>query len=252
MPSNIVTQRDGWAPNMVKSMRLFQSVVAEQESVTVMDPRVGIVPSCPNVVALLLMKGDSGRTYRLTIRDMDGTGLQCGFTVEGARWRQDLLTPYVCGAPVASLCLQSTQHDLPAGDRAVSLVLSLLRDRQTAMRIPLLAQFITADRAILRDIGMFTDEGPMPDFEEPMDYVDFEPGEAADEAPDEDPFEWTELDELFHAPRPVHEPSEPADESDAAKQTDATVVREEVFLRAIEEAEQVGLERIAEAFRALL
>ena len=55
------------------------------------------------------------------------------------------MTPYKTGAAVASLCLQSTQHDLPAGDRAV-LVLSLLRDRQTAMRILLLGQFI-ADRA---------------------------------------------------------------------------------------------------------
>lgn len=247
----IVTQRDGWAPNMVKSMHLFQSVIEQQSSVTVMDPRGGMVPSSPNVVALLLMKGDSGRTYRLTIRDADGTGLHCGFTVEGARWRQDLLTPYVCGAPVASLCLQSTQHGLPAGDRAVSLVLSLLRDRQTAMRIPLLAQFITADRTILRDIGMFTDEGPMPDFEDPMEYVDIEPDEAH-ELPEEDPFEWTELDELFHAPRARQAPSEPPEGDDAPEETDATVVREEVFLRAIEEAEQVGLDRIAEAFRALL
>ena len=251
MPATMVIQGDGWAPNMVKSMQLFQSVIEQQPNVTVMDPRAGIVPISPNVVALLLVKGDSGRTYRLTVRDVDGTGLHCGFTVEGARWRQDLLTPYVCGAPVASLCLQSTQHDLPAGDRAVSLVLSLLRDRQTAMRIPLLAQFITADRAILRDIGMFTDEGPMPDFEDPMEFVDMEPDEAH-EAPEEDPFEWTELDELFHAPRPAQEPPVPVDERDAPVEADARVIREEVLLRAIEEAEQVGLERIAEAFRALL
>ena len=105
---------------------------------------------------------------------MDDTGLQCSFSIEGARWRTDLLTPYKTGAPVSSLCLQSTQHDLPAGDRAATLVLSLLRDRQTAMRIPLLGQFIAADRALLRGIGMFTDEGPMPDFDEP-DEFDFPP-----------------------------------------------------------------------------
>jgi hypothetical protein len=241
MSARIVTQRDGWAPNMVKSMSLFQSVVEQQQNVTVLDPRAGIVPTCPHLVALLLLKGDSGRTYRLSIRDVDGTGLQCGFTVEGARWRQDLLTPYACGAPVASLCLQSTQHELPAGDRAVSLALSLLRDRQTAMRIPLLGQFISADRTILKDIGMFTDEGPMPDFEDPMEF-EF-PHEETDT---EDPFEWTELDELLHAPPPREEPPPNAEESDAP------LIREEVFLRAIEEAEQVGLERIAEAIRALL
>ncbi len=226
---------------MVKSMRLFQSVIEQQQTVTVMNPRAGIVPTCPHLVALLLLKGDSGRTYRLSIRDVDGTGLHCGFTVEGARWRQDLLTPYVSGAPVASLCFQSAQPELPAGDHAVSLVLSLLRDRQTAMRIPLLGQFISADRTILKDIGMFTDEGPMPDFEDQMEF-DF-PDEETDA---EDPFEWTELDELLHAPPPREEPNTPTEEQDAP------LIREEVFLHAIEEAEQVGLERIAEAIRALL
>jgi hypothetical protein len=109
------------------------------------------------------------------------------------------------------------------------------------MRIPLLGQFISADRTILKDIGMFTDEGPMPDFEDPMEF-EF-PHEETDT---EDPFEWTELDELLHAPPPREEPPPNAEESDAP------LIREEVFLRAIEEAEQVGLERIAEAIRALL
>jgi hypothetical protein len=241
MSARIVTQREGWAPNIVKSMHLFQSVIEQQQGVTVIDPHAGIVSPCPHLVAVLLLKGDSGRTYRLSIRDVIGTGLQCGFTVEGARWRQDLLKPYASGAPVASLCLQSAQPELPAGDHAVSLALSLLRDRQTAMRIPLLGQFISADRTILKDIGMFTDEGPMPDFEDPMEF-EF-PHEETDT---EDPFEWTELDELLHAPPPREEPPPNAEESDAP------LIREEVFLRAIEEAEQVGLERIAEAIRALL
>ncbi|MBD38951.1 MAG: hypothetical protein CMB11_01020 [Euryarchaeota archaeon] len=242
MSAAITTQREGWAPNMVKSMRLFQSVIEQQQGVTVIDPRAGVVSPCPHLVAVLLLKGDSGRTYRLSIRDVDGSGLQCGFTVEGARWRQDLLRPYASGAAVASLCLQSAQPELPAGDHAVSLALSLLRDRQTAMRIPLLGQFISADRAILKDIGMFTEEGPMPDFEDPMDFFE----DPHEETEAEDPFEWTELDELLHAPPPREESTTTAEEHDAP------LIREEVFLRAIEEAEQVGLERIAEAFRAML
>jgi hypothetical protein len=51
---------------------------------------------------------------------------------------------------------------------------------------------------------------------------------------------------LLHAPPPREEPPTPAVEHDAP------LIREEVFLRAIEEAEQVGLERIAEAIKTLL
>ena len=91
-----------WAPNMVKSMQLLEAVLNEQPRATVMDPRAGIVPTCPRLIAVVLLKGDSGRTYRLSIRDMDGTGLHCSFNIEGARWRTDLLSPYVTGAPVAS------------------------------------------------------------------------------------------------------------------------------------------------------
>ena len=252
MPAAIVTQRELWAPNMVKSMQLLDTVLKEQERVTVMDPRGGVVPTCPRLIGVLLLKGDSGRHYRLSIRDMDDTGLQCNFTIEGARWRTDLLTPYKTGAPVSSLCLQSTQHELPAGDRAVTLVLSLLRDRQTAMRIPLLGQFIAADRALLRDIGMFTDEGPMPDFDEPDEFdfppMDLEPEDADFASVDEpeDPHEWTMLDELFHAPR-----AQEAMDGDETAESDAPPTREQVMLRAADEASEVGLEHIAEAFRAL-
>ena len=76
MPAAIVTQRDLWAPNMVKSMKLLDTVLKEQDRVTVMDPRGGIVPTCPRLIVVLLLKGDSGRHYRLSIRDMDDTGLQ--------------------------------------------------------------------------------------------------------------------------------------------------------------------------------
>ena len=254
MPHAIVTHRETWAQNMVKSMQLLDAVLREHQQATVMDPRAGIVPTCPRLIAVLLLKGDSGRTYRLSIRDMDGTGLNCSFTVEGARWRTDLLSPYKTGAAVASLCLQSTQHDLPAGDRAVSLVLSLLRDRQTAMRIPLLGQFIAAHRTMLKNIGMFTDEGPMPDFEEP-DEFDFPPMNAVPEAfespPDEDepedPHEWTELDELFHAPRA----SVPLEGTSEASEPESPPSHEQTMLRAADEAAEVGLEHLAAALRAL-
>ncbi len=239
-------------------MQLLDSVLKEHQQVTVMDPRAGIVPTCPRLLAVVLLKGDSGRSYRLSIRDMDDTGLHCSFTIEGARWRTDLLTPYKTGAAVASLCLQSTQNDLPAGDRAVTLVLSLLRDRQTAMRIPLLGQFIAADRALLRDIGMFTDEGPMPEFDEPDEFdfpiMDVEPDEldsSPDEGEPEDPHEWTEFDEWLHAPREADPEPVTLEEGVSAEHAENPPPREMVLLRAADEAAEVGLEHLAEALRAL-
>ena len=43
MPSVIVTKRDLWPPNMVKSMQLLDAVL-RQDRTTVMDPRGGLSP----------------------------------------------------------------------------------------------------------------------------------------------------------------------------------------------------------------
>ena len=122
------------------------------------------------------------------------------------------------------------------------------------MRIPLLGQFIAADRALLRGIGMFTDEGPMPDFDEPDEFdfppMDIEPEEfefPPDEEEPADPHEWTMLDELYHAPRA----QPPVETTAQAPEPEAPPTQEQILLRAADEASEVGLEHIAEAFRAL-
>ena len=60
MPSVIVTKRDLWPPNMVKSMQLLDAVLREQDRATVMDPRGGIVPTCPRLIAVVLLKETQG------------------------------------------------------------------------------------------------------------------------------------------------------------------------------------------------
>ena len=61
----------------------------------------------------------------------------------------------------ALVCLHpSPQHQtLPLGDQLVSLTLALFNDRATALRIPLLAQFIAADHRLLSEIFQFSVEG---------------------------------------------------------------------------------------------
>ena len=56
-----------------------------------------------------------------------------------------------------NLCLHSKNQSLPIGDRIVSLVLALFNDIKTALKIPMLAQFIVCKRPMLKDIVIFQD-----------------------------------------------------------------------------------------------
>ena len=57
----------------------------------------------------------------------------------------------------AQLCLHANEQNLPIGDQVVSVILSLSNDIQTAMEIPLLAQFIVCTRQMLSNIMIFQD-----------------------------------------------------------------------------------------------
>ena len=68
----------------------------------------------------------------------------------------------------------SESRALPIGDQVAALALALQNDKTTAMRIPLLAQFIVSPREALRDVYQFSEEGVvmeddvyMEDYEEP-------------------------------------------------------------------------------------
>jgi hypothetical protein len=157
-------------------MRLLAGVIDGNE-------RIEALPiHAPRGGALLIVKGTSGRLYRIAVTDATGTAEDVSIVVSGATRRTDIVGQGgVEGRPVANLCLHTEADHLPLGDRVVALAMSLADDRETAMRIPLVAQFIAASREMLVDIGLFTDHGPMPAdpfMEPPFDLFDEEPEDA--------------------------------------------------------------------------
>jgi hypothetical protein len=157
-------------------MRLLAGVIDGNE-------RIEALPiHAPRGGALLIVKGTSGRLYRIAVTDATGTAEDVSIVVSGATRRTDIVgRGGVDGRPVANLCLHTEADHLPLGDRVVALAMSLADDRETAMRIPLVAQFIAASREMLVDIGLFTDHGPMPAdpfMEPPFDLFEEEPEDA--------------------------------------------------------------------------
>ena len=103
--------------------------------------------------------------------------------VEAAAWKADLIhrTPFA-----VSLCMhpRHQSRSLPIGDQIAALALALRNDKVTAMRIPLLAQFIVSPRSALQRVYQFSEEGvvmeddigpedayPHLDYEEEDDHV---------------------------------------------------------------------------------
>ena len=76
------------------------------------------------------------------------------YTVNAGRREDDIVN---ANQYCAQLCLHANEQNLPIGDQIVSLILSLSNDIQTAMEIPLLAQFIVCTRQMLSNIMIFQD-----------------------------------------------------------------------------------------------
>ena len=74
--------------------------------------------------------------------------------VKAGRWQNDVINESEYSV---NLCLHSKNQSLPIGDRIVSLVLALFNDIKTALKIPMLAQFIVCKRPMLKDIVIFQD-----------------------------------------------------------------------------------------------
>ena len=78
--------------------------------------------------------------------------------IDAAAWKNDLLerNPFA-----VSLCMHPRQSslNLPVGDQVAALALALQNDKTTAMRIPLLAQFIVSPRKELKGVYQFSEEG---------------------------------------------------------------------------------------------
>ncbi|MBT3477094.1 MAG: hypothetical protein HN458_04045 [Euryarchaeota archaeon] len=127
----------------------------------------GVVKSTAATLVLLTqteikvrVRGESKRWYEIyakyhghdDIFDHGGNGWNC--SVNAGRRESDIVES---NDYCAQLCLHANEQGLPIGDQVVSLILSLSNDIQTAMEIPLLAQFIVCKRPMLANIMIFQD-----------------------------------------------------------------------------------------------
>lgn len=194
----------------VKSMRFLDSIVEGSEAMTVTLDQQGL----PRVV----IRGASRRWYRVGLHahyvedyvDVDGEfrevkEVHWRTSIDAGAWKQDIIerTPFM-----VALCMHATQRslNLPIGDQIAALALALQNDKTTAMRIPLLAQFIVSPREALDGVYQFSEEGVI--MEEEVYDEDDEAAYMYDEfdelsEPIVDPALWA-LTELF-APLPFED-----------------------------------------------
>ena len=133
------------------------------------DLLLSVAKDTPNVNIIMLtneaikvrVQGESRRWYQIESQHhtsetdifMAGpTGWS--LSVTAGRWQNDVA---VENNYSVSLCLHSKNENLPIGDRIVSLVLALYNDIKTALKIPMLAQFIICHRDMLKEIVIFQD-----------------------------------------------------------------------------------------------
>jgi len=144
----------------------------------------------------ILIKGKSRRTYLIETRPHYDTQfddemgmfdeLSWRFSITAGARKKDVLTMNKFSV---SICIHpdARHRMLPVGDQIAALALSLSNDTTTAMRIPLLAQFIISPRRVLENVCQFSEEGVIFD-----DYHD-------DEYDDDDEWMAEEL-ELLETP----------------------------------------------------
>lgn len=155
-----------------RSMDLLQSITDESDS---MERLVG-----NHGFDRILIKGKSRRTYLIETQPHYDTQFDAEmgmfeelswrfFITAGAR-KTDVLS---LNSFSVSLCIHPGGRHclLPVGDQIAALALSLKNDSITAMRIPLLAQFLVSPRSALENVYQFSEEGVI--FEDPHD-VEFD------------------------------------------------------------------------------
>ena len=143
-----------------KSMQLLHNTVTGSDSLQWDDGEYGKVE--------IFVRGMSRRWYKINAHqltpDIIGEKKKPHWTsawvisVRAAAWKSDF---YQNKSLVVSLCIHTNKIGarLPIGDSLVSLCLSLVNDKTTALNIPLLAQFIVCPRKRLSTIEIFQDEG---------------------------------------------------------------------------------------------
>lgn len=143
-----------------RSMQLLRNTVDGSDSLQWNDAEYGKVE--------IFAKGMSRRWYRINAHqlavDITNEKIKSHWTsswvicVRGGAWRSDFMNDI---SYTVSICIHTNKSGsrLPIGDSLVSLCLSLVNDKTTAMNIPLLAQFIVCPRTRLSTIEIFQDEG---------------------------------------------------------------------------------------------
>lgn len=152
----------------------ISSPFMSQESYRMSEPELrsvemlqGVVKSTSATLVLLTqteikvrVRGESKRWYEIyakyhghdDIYDLGDNGWN--YSVNAGRRESDVVdSNNYC----AQLCLHANEQNLPIGDQIVTVILSLSNDIQTAMQIPLLAQFIVCTREMLANIMIFQD-----------------------------------------------------------------------------------------------
>ena len=132
----------------------------------------------------VMVQGASRRWYRINTRaycmeeylEVEGEyreveEVHWNICISAGAWKKDLLekTDYA-----VSLCINPRPESraLPIGDQVAALALALQNDKTTAMRIPLLAQFIVSPREALRDVYQFSEEGVVMEDEVYMEHYE--------------------------------------------------------------------------------
>ena len=133
------------------------------------DLLLSVAKDTPNVNIIMLtneaikvrVQGESRRWYQIESQYQTSETdifMACptewSLSVTAGRWQNDVA---VENNYSVSLCLHSKNQNLPIGDRIVSLVLALYNDIKTALKIPMLAQFIVCHRDMLKEIVIFQD-----------------------------------------------------------------------------------------------
>jgi len=168
----------------LKSLRMLGQLIDNSEQLSVLKYKTCSQEIIQDLV--LLVRSNSRRYYTVTTSyNLLGTLFSAGppseysITVQGARWKEDLLKDSKYNV---KLCLNPSSRyygnrnltvDFPIGDKISTLCLHLINDVELGLRIPLVAQFLITPRTTLSKIDTFQEEFIV--WNEMIDYSDEEP-----------------------------------------------------------------------------
>ena len=190
-----------------RSMAFLRTIV-EQSGSMELHPNKHRLPT-------VLIQGHSRRWYRIDAEPsfeevhFDGFGIvmdvsNWNLPVTGGAWKTDVLNET---SHAVSICIhpRAESRDLPIGDRLAALALSLMNDKKTGMRIPLLAQFIVSPRKHLAEVWQFSQEGVV--LEQDIYYGEDLMAQEEDELDDIATLDlaWEQLDSWLEDAGPIDE-----------------------------------------------